>query len=92
MRGWRKKVLVILVIYFAGFGTAIYTLAPVEAEAAGAESSQRGGVEDGEADVNPDEIVAKIKSGMQEFIGFAEDKASKVGSMIKVALKTSQDE
>ena len=86
MRGWRKKVLAVLVIYFAGFATAIYTLAPVEAEAAGAESSERGGVEDAEPSVNGDEIAAKFKLGMQQFIGFAEDKASKVGGMIKTKL------
>jgi len=28
MRGWRSKLVFMLVVYFAGFATAIYTLAP----------------------------------------------------------------
>jgi len=29
MRGWRIKFIFLLIVYFAGFATAIYTLAPV---------------------------------------------------------------
>jgi hypothetical protein len=32
---WKNKVLVVLIIYFAGFATAIYSLAPASNQAAG---------------------------------------------------------
>jgi hypothetical protein len=33
--GWRNKLLIVLIVYFAGFATAIYSLAPASTEAAG---------------------------------------------------------
>ena len=33
--GWRNKVIVVLIVYFAGFATAIYALAPSSIQAAG---------------------------------------------------------
>ena len=32
MLGWRRKIVKILVIYFAGFATAIYAIVPVSAD------------------------------------------------------------
>ena len=32
---WRNKVLVVLIVYFAGFATGIYALAPANTQAAG---------------------------------------------------------
>lgn len=88
MRGWRKKMLVVLVVYFAGFATAIYTLAPAGAETVSSSYSNHGGDRYAQSSVNVDvdAAVERVKSGMQKLIGFAEDKASKVGSIIKLKL------
>jgi hypothetical protein len=33
--GWKNKVLIVLIVYFAGFATAIYALAPANVQAVG---------------------------------------------------------
>ena len=40
MKGWKGKLTILLIVYFAGFATAIYMLAPV----AGQESDEESGV------------------------------------------------
>ena len=79
MRGWRSKMLFILIVYFAGFATAIYTLAPSGANASTGYVSAEG---DGPS-VNADEIVTKVKTGMTKFISIAEEKISQAGTVIK---------
>ena len=39
MRGWKSKFTLFLVVYFAGFATAIYVLAPVVSEEQEAQSN-----------------------------------------------------
>jgi len=39
MRGWKTKLVFLLIVYFAGFATAIYCLAPAPEVQPGEESS-----------------------------------------------------
>ncbi|MCK4999611.1 MAG: hypothetical protein KAS23_08750 [Anaerohalosphaera sp.] len=86
MRGWRSKMLVVLVMYFAGFATAIYTIAPSNASAAGsAYVSDEGGGPSSQAD----QIAVKVKTGMTKFFSFAEEKITHAGNVIKKKMAES---
>ena len=86
MRGWRKKMLVVLVVYFAGFASAIYTLAPAGAQTISSGHSGSGRSEYAQSSVDTDAIAEQFKTNMQKVISFAEEKASKVGSIIRTKL------
>ena len=87
MYGWRNKVLVILVVYFAGFATAIYTIAP-----SGITASETAYVSDEKSDqsMQAQEIVMKIKYGMKKFLSVVEEIFEKVGTAIRKKLQDSQ--
>jgi hypothetical protein len=87
MRGWRNKFLVALIIYFAGFATAIYYLAPAgdKANASGKDSRRfdlRGQV----GEFRASEFGATAQTGMKKFVGFAEEKAVQLGEYIRAKL------
>ena len=86
MRGWRSKMLFMLVMYFAGFATAIYTLAPSSASASTACVSDEGG----DPSFQADEVVLKIKTGMTKFFSIAEEKLSQAGTVIKKKMAESE--
>lgn len=88
MGGLRSKLLVALIIYFAGFGSAIYYQAPAldgpeidqHKLSQGRPSSENNGVTKGEI------LAKKAHKDLLEFYSFAEEKASKVGTLIKARL------
>ena len=89
---WRSKLLLTLIIYFAGFATAIYYLAPADAEA-NADGISSGGFRFGGA-----ESVSEAKSekfgefaeiagaSMKKFVTFAGEKAVQLSEIIKKEL------
>ena len=104
MGGIRRKLLVMLIIYCSGFASALYALAPASREDNEVpgfvtkliESSQRtmcksqSWKDDVEA-VNENEItVAAINTNISKWLRFAEDKASKVGALMKQKLDERQ--
>ena len=87
MGGLRSKLLVALIIYFAGFGSAIYYQAPaldgpeIARHDVSEEPSSKNDV------VTKGEVFAKkAHEDLLEFYSFAEEKASKVGALIKARL------
>lgn len=86
MRGWRSRVLVYLIVYFGGFATAIYYLAPASDRADGGIS--RSGFNFGQkaAEVKSSEVGKVAGAGMKKFVGFAEEKAKQLGEVIKQKL------
>ena len=82
MGGWRGKMIFWLVIYFAGFATAVYCLAPVE-EAKGADAgvqSERGFAH---SVLKSDEFAKSFNVGMRKCIDFGGDAAEKASRLIK---------
>lgn len=87
---WRGKLLFMLIVYAAGFLTAIYVLAPADAQAADSrngiagvtrdETTQRAGI-DGRA------WAASARVGMNKVAGFAEEQALRLAEKIKANLK-----
>lgn len=70
----RSKLLLLLIIYFMGFATAIYFLAPVQ----DSNISQNF--------VKTNEIAKKVDVGMKQFLCFAGEKTVELGRIIKSKL------
>ena len=92
MFGWRSKFLFMLIVYFAGFATAIYTLAPAtdRPDRAGyAAASPRSG-QGVQASYQGQQVVAVTKAGLSKFLRLAEEKTVQVGRLIQAKLAAHQ--
>lgn len=78
MRGWRIKFIFLLIVYFAGFATAIYTLAPVPENKA--QPSDKSLVYSA---FKSDEFAKSFNSGIHKCIDFGKDAAEYVAKFIK---------
>ena len=79
MAAWRSKLVRLLVVYFAGFATAIYTLAP-EPE----KQARRGRDKDlAYATFKSDKLAKSFNSGMHKCIDLGKDAASRAGKLIR---------
>ena len=86
MSRWRNRLLVGLIIYFAGFATAVYALAPASGKAWSfgvVESSSKG---HGDAESRSEKFALKFNGVMHKFLGFAEGKAAEVSEAIKTKI------
>ena len=102
MGGIRRKLLVMLIIYCSGFASALYALAPTSRDenrlseflSKLTESSQRTECKsESWADNTETEnkiTTATINTNIGKWLRFAEDKASKVGAVIKMKLAERQ--
>jgi len=88
MRGWRSKIIFLLVIYFAGFATAIYCLAPVP------ENTSQQACEKSFAysALKSDEFARSFRSGMQKCLGLAKDAAGQAGEYVRHKLNETEAE
>ena len=82
MFGWRSKLLLILIVYFAGFATAIYTLAPVDEKTVSSRSTKSKNIFR-RGEFNSQEFAKETSVKMHRFLSFAGDKASEVSELIK---------
>ena len=84
---WRSKVLLALIIYFAGFATAIYYLAPDDAKAnAGARKAGGFGFGSQVSESKSGDFGKIAGASMRKFVTFAEEKAVQLGETIKKEL------
>ncbi len=88
MRGWRIKFLFLLIVYFAGFATAIYCLAPVP-DGQNLRSGERGFVD---SMVKSDEFAESFNCGLHKCIDFGRDAARRAGRYIKRKLDERKTE
>ncbi|MBW8040965.1 MAG: hypothetical protein FVQ85_13305 [Planctomycetes bacterium] len=79
MRGWRSKLVFILVVYFIGFATAIYTLAPVPEKQKGKLSKNSFKY----SALKSDEFAQSFNTGMHKCLDFGKDFACRMGKIIK---------
>ena len=100
MRGWRTKFVFLLIVYFAGFATAIYTLAPVPENKANASAnssfwrSNTAG-ETGEKNsvfsaLKSDEFATSVNTGIHKCIEFVKDAAWRTAKLIKQKIDQRQ--
>ncbi len=86
MRGWRIKLIFLLIVYFAGFATAIYCIAPVP-ENQTSETRERSFAFSA---VKSDEFAKSFNSGMHKCIDFGKDTALRVGKILKEKIEERQ--
>jgi hypothetical protein len=82
MGGWRTKLVLLLVAYFAGFATAIYCLAPVPENQA-SDAGEKGIVNSA---LKSDEFAQSFNAGMHKCLDFSREAARRAGAFIKQKL------
>jgi len=87
MHKWRTKLLTALIIYFAGFATAIYYLAPAsERTKASGRSSKRFDLRGQVSEFRTSEFGETAETSIKSFVSFAEEKAVQLGEFIRAKL------
>ena len=86
---WRGKILFAMILYAAGFATAIYALAPANLQASNSrdgctgweqeQTSERAGIE-------TQAWAASVRVGMSKAAGFAEEQALALAEKIKTRM------
>ncbi|MBA7710763.1 hypothetical protein ES703_119709 [subsurface metagenome] len=79
MKTWRGKLVFLLIIYFAGFATAIYTLAPVPEN----QTRQTRKKTFAYSALKSDEFAQSFNTGMRKCLDFSKDVAYRAGRFIK---------
>ncbi len=79
MGGWRSKFVWLLIVYFLGFATAIYFLAPVSEDYAA--DCERDGFVDSVLKTN--DFATSLNTGMHKCVDFVKDTAKDLGDFIK---------
>jgi len=69
MCGWRSKLIFLLIVYFSGFATAIYTLAPAPAKS----GHQAAAKDITYAAFKSDEFAKSFNAGMHKCIDLGKD-------------------
>ena len=82
MGGWRAKFIFLLIVYFAGFATAIYCLVPVP-EAQACQTSEKSFAFSA---IKSDEFAKSFRAGMDKCIDFGKTVAWDTGKFIKQKL------
>jgi hypothetical protein len=83
--GWRSKFVFLLVVYFAGFATAVYCLAPAPEK-----SRARGQPTFVASALKSDEFAKSVNSGMHKCIDLAKDAAARAAKRIKEKIDQAQ--
>jgi hypothetical protein len=86
MGGWRTKILFLLIVYFAGFATAIYCLAPVP-ESRVTDAGEKGFVH---SVFKSDEFAQSFNVRLHKCLDFAKDAARQAGKFVKQKLDERQ--
>lgn len=82
MWGWRSKLIFLLIVYFAGFATAIYCLAPVTDERA-CEISEKGFAYSA---LKSDEFAESFNVKMHKCLDYSKDAVQRMGALMKQKL------
>ena len=88
MSGWRSKLIFLLIVYFAGFATAIYTLAPTPENAKPLALGSLLPSRPGQAkSITKEEFVESFNTGMHKALAFGKVAAVHAGEFMKEKLK-----
>jgi hypothetical protein len=82
--GWKGKLVFVLMVYFAGFATAIYCLGPTpDSKGVG-----RAGLTPGA--FKSDEFAKSLNSGMHKAIGVGKEAATQAAKLIREKVNETQ--
>jgi len=84
--GLRAKFVFLLVVYSAGFLTAVYCLAPAPEQTPG-QATQRGSLLGG---LKSDEFAMSVNSGIHKAIGLSKEAADRAAQMIREKIEEAQ--
>ncbi len=76
---WSNKLIFLFIVYFAGFATAIYCLAPVPDEYQQDETERTFAY----SAIKSDEFARSFNSGMRKCVSFTKDAAIRAGDYLK---------
>jgi len=76
---WRNKLIFLLVVYFAGFATAVYCLAPVPQNTA----NRTGERSFAHSALKSDEFAIAFNERLHKLINFGKSAASRTADLIK---------
>lgn len=79
MGSWRSKLIFLLIVYFAGFATAIYCLAPVPDE----QSSRFSEKSFAYSALKSDEFAKSFNVGMHKCLYYGKDTAKRLSVFLK---------
>lgn len=79
IRGWRNKLIFLLVVYFFGFATAVYCLAPVPQNA----GNRTGEKSFAHSALKSDEFATAVSEGLHKLINFSKSAALHTANLIK---------
>jgi len=90
--GWRSKLICMLIVYCAGFATAIYTLAP--APGSSGHTSLGGFVSPSEkgSRITRGEFVESFNAGMHKCVDFGKEAARRTAESLKKKIKEMREE
>jgi hypothetical protein len=94
MRSWRGKMVFNFIVYFSGFATAIYCLAPAPEKASGApEKSSSASISSKiAANFDSEEFARSFNSGMHKALDIGKDMAVRTGKYIKQKIEEKRAE
>lgn len=79
IRGWRNKLIFLLVVYFFGFATAVYCLAPVPQNI----GDRKGESSFAHSALKSDEFAMSFNEGLHKVINFSKSAALRTADFIK---------
>jgi hypothetical protein len=82
MRAWRSKLIFLLIVYFAGFATAIYCLAPVPDE----QSCRFSEKSFAYSALKSDEFAKSFNTGMYKCLDFGKEAVQRLSTFLKQKL------
>jgi len=87
VRGWRSRFILTLIVYFAGFATAIYTLAPPPK----GETARRSEKDGPGREFDSQEFVESFNGGMHKCLAFGKEAAKRTAKLVKAKVKEMRD-
>lgn len=88
MIGFRTRFFFLLVVYFAGFATAVYIISPTPE----AGKTEPGQAKNFKSALNSEQFTQAINSGMHKCVGLGKDIAERASVLIKEKLEEMQAE
>jgi hypothetical protein len=88
LRGWRSKLIFLFIVYFAGFATAIYMLAPTpESDGQTTLSGFVARHSKDDSRITSDEFVESFNTGMHKCVDFGKEAACRTAKFLKEKYK-----
>lgn len=88
MRGWRSKFVFLLIVYFSGFATAIYFLAPAPEHKSRRSSAKSISL----SKLKSDEFAQSLSTGMHKCVDFSKDAALRAAKFVQQKIEEAQDQ